>query len=184
MMNNKIRVRLRGGIPTLAAKIECAEKAFHQLGWKVSRVYLSDTVWICGTENAEKRIAVYRDAGLDEKYISITMIQEHPAFFRTMVSNFGMEENTAQELLILSLWKDKKTTGGYQRVEYSGIPMMGEEGAVICDVGLWGDYTFIDVTVTEGYGRRTAWRIAEKFACETGMTVDRRMSKSRRQIYR
>lgn len=172
-MNNKIRVKLRGSNPALPSRIEHAEKAFRQLGWKVSRIYLSETVWICGIENAENRIAVYRNAGLDEKYISITPMDQ-PGHFRAKVSNRGFEEDTAQEQLILAMWKEKKQAGGYREIIYAGIPLEGEEGAVSCDIAL----PFIDVTVAEGYGRRTAWRIAEKFADEMGMTVDRRMSKS------
>lgn len=100
MMNNKIRVELRGGNPSVTARTESAEKAFRQLGWKYSRVYFSDTVWVCGIENAEKRIAVYRNAGLDEKYISITPMKELPGHVRVRVSNRGFEEDTAQEQLV------------------------------------------------------------------------------------
>lgn len=179
-MDNKIRVRLCGGASTYPAQIERAEKAFRQLGWKISRIYLSDTIWSVGIENAENRIAYYRNAGLDEKYISIIPIQQHPAFFRTEVSNFGIEEDTAQEQLIFSIWKEKKGTGGYCRILYSGIPLNGVEGAVSCDINFCGSRVcFIYVTVAEGYSRRTAWHIAEKFADEMGMKVDRRMSKSR-----
>jgi len=174
MMNNKIRVELHGGNPSIIARIENAEKAFRQLGWKYSRVYFSDTVWVCGIENAEKRIAVYRNAGLDEKYISIIPMKELPGHFRARVNNRGFEEDTAQEQLVLSLWKEKKGTGGYREIIYSGIPLKDEEGAVSCDIAL----PCIEVTLAEGYGRRTAWRIAEKFADVAGMTVDRRRTNS------
>ena len=173
MMNNKIRVELRGGNPSVTAKIESAEKAFRQLGWKYSRVYFSDTVWV-KTEYAQKHLSAYRNAGLDEKYISVTPMKECPGHVRVRVSNRGFEEDTAQEQLILSLWKETKGTGGYREVIYSGIPLKDEEGAVSCDIAL----PCIEVTLAEGYGRRTVWRIAEKFADAMGMRVDRRRTNS------
>lgn len=175
-MNNKIRVELRGYRPTsggFASMSEQTETALDQLGWKYSRIYFSEEVWIA-VEYAEKYISVYRNAGLDEKYISITPMQEHPGHVHVRVSNHGFEEDTAQEQLVLSMWTAKKWMGGYRRILYSGIPLEDEEGAVSCDIAL----PCIEVTLAEGYGRRTAWRIAQKFADAMGMTVDRRMSKS------
>ena len=176
LMNNKIRVELRGYRPSrggFASMSEQTETALGRLGWKYSRIYFSEDVWIAA-EYAEKYISVYRNAGLDEKYISITPMQECPGHVRVSVSNRGFEEDKAQEQLVLSMWTAKKRMGGYRRILYSGIPLEDEEGALSCDITL----PCIEVTLAEGYGRRTAWRIAEKFADAMGMTVDRRRTNS------